>query len=87
MIDEDRFDAVEAQTEINTQQISTLAQRTNQNEATSANIMVKMDQVVVALARMTAIGETAIAILKATPVVFTLAAVLIGGFIWLIKHA
>jgi hypothetical protein len=87
VIDEERLDAVEAQTEIHTQQISSLTQRTNQNEATSANIIVKMDQVVVALARMTAIGETAIAILKATPVVFTLAAALIGGLIWLIKHA
>lgn len=55
--------------------------------ALETDLKVKVDQLVLAFTKMQASLETALAMIKAAPIVIALLGTLIGGFIWLIKHA
>lgn len=47
----------------------------------------KVEQLVLAVVEMKTSFATALAMVKGAPVVISLLAVIIGGIIWLIKHA
>ncbi len=64
-----------------------IKQKQGQTDANVAGLVVKIDQLVISGIRMTAVCETALTFVKASPAVIALLAAFCGGLLWLIKHA
>lgn len=84
---DERIGVLETRQDQTSQDIATLQGHQSRVDAAITGLVSKLDQLIVASTKTQATWDAVIGMIKAAPVVVTVLAVLIGGMIWLIKHA